>query len=176
MHRLKNKMCPHGDHKRFMLNCEFYAYIRPHYITLGITHRHWAAHMEVKRLLRAALSGSWSRSPWSPWSCCSAGPAGWCHPGCPREQPSVLVEEFFVSDCLIRSRVWGLEAWKCNKSVRMMDDGKLSFEVRRWQPWFGRREVNHALTSTGNGYLSVSISMVGGGLLYVKGSEYICSH
>lgn len=34
--------------------------------------------------------------------------------------------EFFVTQCLIRCGVRGLETYKCNKSVRMMDGGKLS--------------------------------------------------
>lgn len=80
-------------------------------------------------LLRGVLSGSWSRSPWSPWSCCSADPAAWCRQGCPQEPPSDLT---------------GSQSY--NESISSREQHFL-----RW-----RVAVNHTPTSTGSGYKAVT--------------------
>lgn len=112
------------------------AYIRRHYITSWTMHAEVFTHFyggrgEREGLLRAALWGSWSRSPWSLWSCCSAGLAGWCHQECPQGRTwDLRSKEYFLKLSLSRATLCGM-LW--NSISVMNDEGK----KRWWQVCVG---------------------------------------
>lgn len=129
------------------------AYIRRHYITSWTMHAEVFTHFyggrgEREGLLRAALWGSWSRSPWSLWSCCSAGLAGWCHQECPQ------------------GRTWDLRSKKYFFKIKFKSGYTMWYVVKFHQcdEWWGKKKVvtslcwvrwwkvYHNLTTSGNGY------------------------
>ena len=76
--------------------------------------------LHINGSLRAVPWGSWSRSPWSLWSCCSAGPASWSQLGSPWGSLSDLVRDMRIGYILwpmslFHRKKWGIFYSRANR-------------------------------------------------------------